>query len=715
MPGEVAQWIAQLDHADDFNQTDIALIQHTHDFVLRHATTAKPGMLIAEALSSIKADSNLISAGIAYPVFLHPNVDRERCLFQLDKTVAKIIRGALQMDIIHSIQPDQIDKNKNEKKKETASQSQADNLRKMMLAMADDIRTVLLKLAERLILLQHAGGLPQREQQKMAQDTMDFYAPLANRLGIGHFKWQLEDWSFRYLHPQEFDDIVSALHMRETDRVRFIHAMIAELKTLVDRAGIKNAKISGRIKHIYSIYKKMMRKNMPVEHIYDTNALRILVPSVADCYAILSDVHEKWTPITSEFDDYIAKPKPNGYQSIHTAVLMSDGTAVEIQIRTHAMHEKAEMGFAAHWKYKENKSIHTSDEEKIILMRELLETQTHLFPHAFYDRIYVFSPNGNVFDLPQGATPLDFAYLVHTDLGHRCKGSKVNDVLVPLTHLLQTGDRIEILTTKEAHPSLDWLRSDLGYLKTTHAKQKVRQWFRKQNDEKHLAAGIAIWEKLCLEHELDREMIHDLPELFNFKNDQSLFIALGSGNINPQILIRKIKIKHKLLPLNLHIDKPKKENDHSGALSVQGVTHLLTQLARCCHPIPGDHIIGFITKGRGITVHQKSCRNMIEAKNKHPERLIDITWDQQRNQARKNYHVNLEMQCEDRAGLLHDISGVISQLNLSISALSSRVNSMSGTSVIHITIDVHDLSSLETIMKKIRQVTGVVRVVRKQV
>jgi GTP pyrophosphokinase len=526
---------------------------------------------MADVLLALQSDAYAIAAAIAYPtIFYNPALEK-RCDKLLDKTVCAIIAGAIQMDVIYSANTD-----KPEKNKVTGQQNQIDNLRKMMLAMVDDTRTILLKLSERLIMLQQLGRSTKAAQQQIAQDTMDYYAPLANRLGIGHLKWQLEDWAFRYLNPVEYQKISNAFHMRQKDRVRLIHEMIAELKTVLIDAHIKNAKISGRIKHIYSIYKKIQRKKTTVDNIYDANAVRILVPTITDCYTVLSAVHAKWTPITDEFDDYIAKPKQNGYQSIHTAILRDDGTPVEIQIRTIEMHEKSELGIAAHWKYKENKSVHDHDEQKIKLLRELIESQTHLYPDAFHDRVYVFSPIGNVFDLQKGATPLDFAYLIHSDIGHRCRGAKINGVLVPLTHPLQTGDHIEIITAKEGHPSQDWLRGDLGYLKTTHAKQKVRHWFRKQN------APTTTLNKL------------PTPPIITAKNNTQEKLAI---------------------------------ND----FSVLGATRFLTQLAKCCHPVQGDSIIGYVTRSRGISVHKTTCHNITDARQHRSEKLITISWKNQFN------------------------------------------------------------------------------------
>ncbi len=663
----VMYWIAHLDRAI----YNIDLITNACVFASLHENKSTPflkstlsqGLAMADVLIALQCDSAAIAAAILYPTIFYQKELSEKLHKSFDPTICKLILGAIQIDTIHHAP--------GEKNKITGQQNQVENLRKMLLAMVDDIRTILLKLAERLIMLQHLQNCDPKTQQQIAQDTMDYYAPLANRLGIGHIKWQLEDWGFRYLHPAEYQQISTALHMRHEDRVRGVHKMIAELKILLDKNNLKNAKISGRIKHIYSIYRKTQRKKLPVEQIYDVSAVRILLPTVHDCYTALSIVHHEWKPITTEFDDYIAKPKQNGYQSIHTAVLRKE-SPIEIQIRTVDMHNQAELGIAAHWKYKENKATTDNDEQKINLLRELLdwqhtisteETQKKLYRAAFHDRVYVFSPNGDVFDLKSGATPLDFAYLIHTNIGHRCRGAKVNGALVPLTHTLQTGDRISILTTKEGHPSRDWLRPDLGYLKTMHAIRKVRAWFYKQDYE-------------------------------TIPSDET---ATAVEKTHSDTIVVPEKPLKKITP-------------SSTDFSVQGATHLLTQLAQCCHPIPGDHIIGYITQGRGITVHQKNCHNIRLSLANKPERIIDITWE---NQAQKNYRVTLEIQGEDRAGLLRDVTAVIAQLNLSILSITSRIDASYHFAIMELTIEVNNLELLEDIQKKIRQIHGVTRVKRR--
>ncbi|PIZ03857.1 MAG: bifunctional (p)ppGpp synthetase/guanosine-3',5'-bis(diphosphate) 3'-pyrophosphohydrolase [Gammaproteobacteria bacterium CG_4_10_14_0_8_um_filter_38_16] len=712
-------WIEHLDSSQphDFNLIEKACFfasQHNQKNKVSSLSTLSQGLLMADVLIALQSDSIAIAAAIIYPSIFCDKKLAETLNKEFDPAIYKLINGALQMEIIHSIS---IKKNKI-----VDPQKQIDKLRKMLLAMVDDIRTVLLKLSERLILLQQLQYYSHEKQQKIAQDTLDYYAPLANRLGIGHIKWQLEDWSFRYLNPAEFQKISTAFQMKHEDRVKLVHTMIAELKKMLAPLYFKHTKITGRIKHIYSIYRKIQRKNVDFAHIYDASAVRILVPSIADCYSVLSMVHEKWDPISAEFDDYIAKPKPNGYQSIHTAIMHDSKSPVEIQIRTFEMHEKAELGIAAHWKYKENKPLKENDEQKILLLRELLDWQqklatadTHkkLYSDAFHDCVYVFSPAGEVFDLPEGATPLDFAYLIHSEIGHRCRGAKINGALVPLTYQLQTGDRIDILTAKEAHPSRDWIRTDLGFLKTPNAIRKVKNWFFKQDVQKNVAAGLLIWEKMSRQHTLSKAGLEKIAGEFNLKTADAVLAALGSGDLSQSAILHRLHDAEKeKSDISTPITETREHNQPNSPddFSAQGATHLLTQLAQCCHPLPGDAVIGYITKGRGITVHQKKCHNILNALKVKPERLIDITWEKQKE---KKYRVQLDVHSEDRPGLLRDVSGAIAQMNLSILSIQSRVNTQHNHAIIELIIEVKDVSALTDILKKIRQIKGVTRAVRK--
>jgi len=595
-----------------------------------------------------------------------------------------------------------------------------DNLRKMLLAMVDDIRIVLIKLSERIAFLKSIKNKKPDEQKAAAHQVMDLYAPLANRLGIGQLKWQLEDLAFRYLEPKEYDAIRKSLNMRRTERVAYVEKMQRHLEVMLTEDGIQHPEISGRAKHIYSIYKKTQRKNVPISKIYDTTALRILVHSVSDCYRVLSLIHNEWEPIQAEFDDYIANPKSNGYQSIHTAVIDPNEHNVEVQIRTFKMHDEAELGIAAHWQYKEGGTAENLMAQKISWLREVLAWQQEVseehkdlsLNELFSDRIYVFTPNGDVLDLPNEATALDFAYHIHTEVGHRCRGAKINGKIAPLTEALKTGDHIEILTGKEAQPSRDWLREDSGYLKTASARSKVRHYFKKQFYQSHLASGQLMWEKILQQNDFPKNALNKLYRNYNFKSVHDLLAAMGAGDISSQAVQHKLRILY-------DITQPKKMDDALIAVEprskaktsfiIAGVDEVMTQLARCCKPIPGDEIIGYITQGRGITIHKIACHNIENAKAKKPERLIDAKWPKN---AKANYPVNLQVEAQDRAGLIRDISSIIANEKAYLLSVNSRINRNNNLVIIDLVLETQSTDQLTTITHKIQQVPGLTQVRR---
>lgn len=692
----------------------------SQDKKLPYAESAiSQGRNMANELFSLNCDSETLVSAICYPAVYYCQPKKEIIKKSLNSQVEKLLSGAQKMEAIHSIKSSNADF--------TQQQNTADNLRKMLLAMVDDVRIVLIKLAERLAILKYLKHCPKIQQLAMATQAMSLYAPLANRLGIGQVKWQMEDLAFRYINPEEYAKISKALNMRRKDREEFIQDMLQRLNELFKDSGLIDINITGRAKHIYSIHRKLTRKRVGIEEIYDTSALRILVPSIKDCYTALSIVHATWPHIAKEFDDYIAKPKPNGYRSIHTAVMSPNEINVEIQIRTHKMHEEAELGVAAHWKYKEGSGQTASTyEEKIDLLREVMDWQKevstegpseNLYASIFDDRIYVFTPNGDVFDLIAGATPLDFAYHVHSEVGNRCKGAKVNDTLVPLTHQLKTGDRVSILTSKSGHPSRDWLNPSLGYLKTNAARAKVRHWFRKENFECNLLDGQAIWEKAARRANLTKSAIAQVYKRFNFKKVEDLFASLGAGDISTATIVHQIhSLTKKAQPQEpvIEVNKPSPASSKSSSsksnLIIEGVDDLLTQLARCCRPIPGDNIIGYITKGRGVSIHQINCSNIQQAINFRPERIIEVAWSTEKPQA---YPVDLTIEASDRAGLVRDVSNVIANENLPILGINTRVNKMNNEAYISLTIEIKSLEPLNKIFAQLRQVAGVTRVSRR--
>lgn len=670
------------------------------------------GLAIAHELVRLDCDSECIAAAIVYPSIYCSVLDEEKLTLATSATVTKLVKGALLIESIHAAQ---------EHKTQEAKQAQADKLRKMLLAIVDDLRVVLIKLAERLIILKHLRHAKPEEQQEMAHEVMTVYAPLANRLGLGQLKWQLEDWSFRYLDRSAYEDIFKVLKMRREEREAHVANMMAHLTQLVESTHIKEVNISGRAKHIYSIYRKLSKKQLSIDKLYDMIALRVLVPTVQDCYAVLGIVHATWPHIQSEFDDYIAHPKPNGYRSIHTAIMDETQHPVEIQIRTLDMHREAELGVAAHWVYKEGPR-QSSYENKINVLRSLLDWQKELNEETrrlseqlLNDHVYVFTPSGDVIDLEQGATPLDFAYHVHTELGHSCRGAKVNASLVPLTYQLKTGDQVSILSTKNGHPSRDWLRAANGYLKTSRARQKVGAWFKKQSAEEHIALGHNLWEKSCRNTIVHKQDLARAIKHFNFKNNEALMAALGSGDLKIGVIFNYLGIEHPDYEQhNVHHPEPvktisSKKPDRSSII-IEGVGDLFTQIARCCKPIPGDLIMGYITRGRGVTIHKNDCNNLLQALEERAERVLQVSWGQQQAQ---HYSIDLIIETTDKTNIDRDISSIITNEKIILTHFNSRRDENKNRHFIYLTIELDNLEIFQQLLRQLQQLPDVIEVRRK--
>jgi len=543
----IESWLQQI--ADLISANDIDLVRQA--CLLAQSVNEKyfyQGLFMADILVDLRLDGEALAAAIVYGIDISQ---------QLGDKVAKLVKGTTQMSVLRSLQRSNL-------------AEQIDKVRHMILAMVDDVRIVIIKLSESIYLLHNADKLDEEKQRLVAQEAMNIYAPLANRLGIGQLKWQLEDLAFRYLQPAEYKRLSKALSERREDRERYVQQVLAEISALLEKDGIIGAQVSGRAKHIYSIYRKMTDKNLNFEELYDVIALRVLVTSIEDCYAALSTVQARWPQIAKEFDDYIMAPKLNGYASIHTGVIGPGQRHIEIQIRTYEMHKAAEFGVAAHWRYKEG---------KMKWLHQVMDWQKELRTPSLDDRVYVFTPNGEIKDLIKGSTPLDFAYAVHTEVGHHCRGSKVNGRIVPLTYSLCTGDRIEILTAKNGHPSRDWLIPQMGYLRSSRARIKVRHWFRRQ------------------------EILEREPQHLNVK-----------------------QAAHNQSVSNVKLPAAATSNVNMPALIIEGVDNLVTVVARCCKPEPGDLIQGYVTVNRGISVHKNNCSNILRAKKYKNERLVNINW-----------------------------------------------------------------------------------------
>ncbi|HEY2624611.1 RelA/SpoT family protein [Dyella sp. Tek66A03] len=591
----------------------------------------------------------------------------------------------------------------------------AEGLRRLLLAIIRDLRVVFILLARHLARMRAASALPEGERQLLARLTQDIHAPLANRLGIWQLKWELEDLGFRYLHPDIYKRIARLLDERRSDREEFIRESLEVLNRSLKAAGIP-AELAGRPKHIYSIWKKMQRKALEFSDLYDIRAVRVLVDNVADCYGALGVVHTLWPHLPGEFDDYIARPKGNDYRSLHTAVIGPRGKTLEVQIRTHEMHRINELGVAAHWRYKEGGSGDSEFEAKIAWMRRLLEPRADsdgdlaaaLQTELLEDRVYVLTPKGEVVDLPSGATVLDFAYHVHTEVGHRCRGAKVNGRIVPLTFQPHSGDRIEVLTAKAAEPSRDWLSSHHGYLHTSRAKEKVRTWFRRIAHDANLAAGRSIFEREIKRLALPTADLAKLPAHFHLKTHDDLLVALALGEVAPGQIARVLQEAAAPPPAVTQSAAPasprQAPRDHS-ALSIEGVGNLLTTLARCCQPLPGDAVRGFVTRGRGVSVHRADCISLARLARRDPDRVIDMEWGKASAQA---YEVEIELHGYDRKGLQKDVTSMISNAGTHIIASSSRVFAQTGEVEMRFTLRVRDFEQLSGLLGRLVAMPNVV-------
>jgi GTP diphosphokinase / guanosine-3',5'-bis(diphosphate) 3'-diphosphatase len=584
-----------------------------------------------------------------------------------------------------------------------------ETLRKTFIAMGDDIRIVLIKLSDRLHNMRTLGYMPEDKRKRIAQETLDIFAPLANRLGIWRIKWELEDLAFRYVNPEKYKEIAENLNDRRTDRETEIIEIIKHLKNILDQSEI-SVDITGRPKHIYSIFRKMSDRGKPFEMVRDLRAVRLIVPDIPSCYAALGVIHTHWRPIPQEFDDYIAAPKDNFYQSLHTAVIYDDGRPLEVQIRTPEMHQNAEYGIAAHWRYKEKAKRDEIFEQRVVWLRRLMEWRQDvedaqefvdgMKSDVFQDRVYVFTPRGDIIDLPSGSTPIDFAYQVHTEIGNRCRGAKVNGKLVSLDYTLKTGDQVIILTAKQGGPSRDWLNHNLGLVKTQRAKSKIRQWFKRQDREQNLYQG-----RLILERELRRLGIidTDLAELarqFEARTVEDLFVAIGCGDLSQGRIINKLSEISKQGVDPLLVSRAPTEIKKGGSpVVVLGLNNILTTFARCCNPAPGDEIVGYITRGRGATIHRQDCPNILRMIDR--DRIVRVSWGERQ----QTYPVAIEIKAYDRQGLVVDITGIISSEGVNL--LNIGVKVAHNYASIQMVIEVHDISQLSRVLTRIENLPNV--------
>lgn len=654
----------------------------------------------AKILADLYMDEDTIVAALLHDVPEDTTVTLDELRAQFGDDVAQLVDGVTKLSQLRY----------------GKEQVEAESLRKMFLAMAEDIRVVLIKLADRLHNMRTLGALRREKQISIARETLEIFAPLANRLGIYNIRRELEDLSLKYLEPEKFAEIEELLAEDRDDRQSYIVQAITQLRERLAHEGVK-AEITGRPKHIYSIYKKMAAKQRDFEHIYDIRAIRCLVEEKSQCYVVLGIVHSLWTPIPGEFDDYIAKPKDNLYQSLHTAVIGPGGKALEVQIRTREMHQIAEYGVAAHWRYKEPGGKRDPRlEEKINWLRQLQEWRAEvssardfvdaLKTDVFKDQVYVFTPKGQIIEMAAGATPIDFAYHIHTEVGNRCRGAKVNGKIVALETPLKTGDRVEILTAKKGGPSRDWLNPTLGLVHTARAREKIRQYFKKQEREVARNEGRTLLEKELHRLGFGQKSLDEIAKLFNYKSVDELAEAIGYADISlQQIGVKLLEAEQTktapepVLPAEI---KPRKPESEVG-LEVGGVGNLLTRVAQCCKPVPGDEIVGYISHGRGIAIHRRDCKNVIEHEG-NDGRWIALSWKGMKQE--QVYPVNIEVRAFDRAGLLHDLSGVVAEEGVNMSSVSSK-SRRDNTALVSATLEIGNANQLSRILNKIERLPNV--------
>jgi len=678
-----------------------------------HESAVARGMAIAALLEEIRAEPEIRAAAVLYPLVESGAMTAEALEKRFGLTLRRRVEELLRLGSFGL--PD------NWRTGSPLPPPQAETLRKMLLAIVADVRLVLVRLADQLNRLQRAKDGDPGLRERVAIETREIFAPLANRLGIWHFKWQMEDLAFRYLEPETYRGIALYLKQTREDREARIAEVLRMLQEELRKAGIRG-EIEGRPKHIYSIWRKMGRKQVGIEQVFDISAVRVLVDTVPECYAVLGQVHSLWPYIAGEFDDYIANPKGNFYRSLHTAVMGPGNEPLEVQIRTREMHEHAELGVAAHWRYKEGGRGDPAFEQKINWLRQLLapgedaeadrDLLDQLRTEIFEDRVYAFTPAGDVVDLPAGATPLDFAYQVHTSIGHHCRGARVNGRMVQLTHPLKSGDKVEILTAKNGHPSRDWLLPQAGYLVSPRSRSKVRSWFRQQDQDQNRRSGKQVLEKELARLGLDVNL-DAVARRFGLGGLEQLWLAVGAGDLTLPAVIGACERESPPPPPRVTEEvqvKARRPAYTEAAVSISGVGDLMTNFARCCRPLPPEPIAGYITQGRGVSIHRADCKNLVRLQADHPERLMSVDWGRREH---ASYPVEIEVQAWDRTGLIRDISALLADEKIDINAMTTRTERVTHVATIDITAGIGSLEDLSRLMHRINRLPNVSSVRRK--
>ncbi len=680
---------------------------------------------VASILADMKVPPEVVAAGLLHDTVEDTSVTLADIRRDFGDTVKILVDGVTKLSHLPRVSRGDQHAEKNDQNGEDEPQVApallgrkedivSETLRKTFLAMGEDVRVVLIKLADRLHNMRTLGHMPEHKRRRVAQQTLDIFAPLANRLGIWQLKWELEDIAFRYVNPEKYKEIAEQLTDKRPDRESQLEDIKENLVKLLEKNNI-HAEVSGRPKHIYSIYKKMTKKDKPFDMVRDVRAVRLIVPDIPACYAALGVIHTSWRPLRDEFDDYIAAPKDNFYQSLHTAVVYDDKRPLEVQIRTPEMHMNAEYGIAAHWRYKEGmKQSDKNYEQRINTLRSMMEWRTDvkdatefvesMQSDVFQDRVYIFTPRGDAIDLPAGSTPIDFAYHVHTDIGHRCRGARVNGKLVPLYQELKTGDQIEILTTKRGGPSRDWLNANLGLVKTSRARAKIKIWFKKQEDEQNLSQG-----RTAIEREIQRLGIKELnyenlARTLGYKNHDDFFIDLGRGDLSISKVIREFSHTTESEDILTNIGGVLPDPTSTDAIDVVGLKGMLSSMARCCNPMPGDQIVGYITRGRGATIHRQDCPNILNTEDR--ERLLQVGW----GRMERTYPVPIKIRAYDRQGLTSDITALLTGESVNILNIAVTVNK--SLAELRLIVEVKDLTHLSRILTRVENVPNVLEAVR---
>jgi len=672
---------------------------------------------VASILAELRMPAEVVAAGLLHDTVEDTYVTLEDLRKQFGDTIANLVDGVTKLDSLPRVSHSdgQLTLEQDSRRKR---QSSIEAMRKTFLAMNDDVRVVLIKLADRLHNMRTLGFTPSEKQRRIGQETLDIYAPLASRLGIWQIKWELEDLSFRYVNPEKYKEIADQLSDRRSAREEQIMEIVIKLQHTLTQANLK-VDITGRPKHIYSIYRKMMAKGKTFEMVRDVRGVRLIVPDIPSCYATLGLIHNLWRPIPGEFDDYIAAPKDNFYQSLHTAVLYDDGKPLEVQIRTPEMHQNSEYGIAAHWRYKEGMRRDQKYEQHIMWLRSMMEWRgdvedaqefvDSMKSDVFEDRVYIFTPKGDIYDLPAGSTPIDFAYHVHTHIGHRCRGAKVDGKLVPLDYELKTGQQVEILTSKQGGPSRDWLNASLGMVKTQRARSKIRIWFKKQDQEQNLVQGRNMLERELRRLGLSDINLENLARQLDLKSTDEMFIDLGCGDLSVSRIISLIAQQELPAEEELVASRPKSSPDSTDAVSVVGLRGLLTAMGKCCNPMPGDPIVGYITRGRGATIHRQDCPNILRSTER--ERLVKVSWGEQM----RTYPVPIKITAFDRQGLMSDISTLLNAEGINIVDVNVRVdhdNVKADLAEIRLTVEVKDIGQLSRMLNRVENLANVLEAQR---